>query len=639
MGSGASSLAPGGALSLERRIQYLRETPYSVYITPETLREFARCFHQTVRTRPGRSISLDPRKIYVVCEGEVDLSTSFPDRDAKVEAKGYLCRKRRGDVVNMCQTEKDVERRMSDKIHAHKVLQLAEELRITAVAGGGSRHVVLLCAPLSALVAFGATRPALSRPIVEICTSQIEDRLLTIPFLREVPKSKVGVLAAMCRYEAFDAGRTVFDEGEDADKLFLVLGGAAQVTARSRLASPAPSRVAPAALSERTVALRRSLECSGVQEPMEVCVTIAELRAGDYFGETGLVFDIDRTCGVKTVEKCLFLTVHKTDFENYLKICPIEEELRGVIKQRMVSKLSSLGISFLNGIPEDMLASLGSSVAINEVPQDHVIFREGDVGESFYIVVHGAVRVDASVAPGADATADGAPAEDGPPPPPKTPPAEATRRHVIGALGPGQYFGELSLVNHREHNRRTATVTATRKSILLSVDKESFQRLFGENNNVLAEFELRLLGRSAGLRHVVHHSLGVASFRDFLEAEHAGENLDFWTAARDFGRTAARGDDDDDGAATRRERAKRIFVTFCADYADRQVNLPHALLAEIDARLAGADGADAAVPPDVFDAAMDEIFRLMDKDKFPRYKQSAQFESFLGRLGVPDDLA
>ena len=87
-----------------------------------------------------------------------------------------------------------------------------------------------------------------------------------------------------------------------------------------------------------------------------------------------MVFNIDRTCGVRTAEKCLFLTVHKTDFENFLKICPIEETLKRVIKQRMVSKLSSLGIPFLNGIPEDMLSSLASSVSIGKVPKDHVIY-------------------------------------------------------------------------------------------------------------------------------------------------------------------------------------------------------------------------------------------------------------------------
>ena len=108
----------------------------------------------------------------------------------------------------MCLTEKDVKRQMTDKIHTHKMLQLAEELRITTV-GGGSKDVLLVCAYMHTVVEFGRTRPELSKPIIKICTSQIKDRLLTIPFLREVRKSKVGALAAMCQYEVFDAWRSV----------------------------------------------------------------------------------------------------------------------------------------------------------------------------------------------------------------------------------------------------------------------------------------------------------------------------------------------------------------------------------------------------------------------------------------------
>ena len=73
MGSGISSLRKGGPISLEKRIKYLKETPFYQYLTAETINDFAECFPQTIRTHPGKSIILDSKKIYVVCEGEVDL--------------------------------------------------------------------------------------------------------------------------------------------------------------------------------------------------------------------------------------------------------------------------------------------------------------------------------------------------------------------------------------------------------------------------------------------------------------------------------------------------------------------------------------------------------------------------------------
>lgn len=594
MGSGVS--LPWGGLSLEKKIQYLRETPYSIYLTPETIGEFAKCFPETIRSAPGKSLALDHSKIYIVCKGEVDLSTAVPKSQNKVQAEGYLCRKRAGDIVSIYNAEETVKRKMSSA--SHKVQSLAEELTIV---GSGDSKILLLVGDMRALDDFCKNHPELSKPIVEIKSSQIEDRLLTIPFLEGIPKAKLSVLAAMCRYEAYDSGQTVFEEDSEADKLFLVLNGVAQVNAKSELSSSRPQT----AMSEKSVALQRTLTAGsipnddniGVERFSVVNVTIAELKRGDYFGETALVFNIDRTCSVRTVEKSLFLTVHKTDFENFLKIYPLEASLKEVIKQRMVSKLSTLGIPFLAGVPEEILSSLSSSVEIHDIPKDHVVCRQGDVGDSFFIIVNGGVKV--------DTVSSGCRSE--------------------GSLGPGQYFGEMSLVDSDNNNLRAATVTSTKKSILLSFDKESFQNLLGGNNTILAEINIRLLKQSSKLKHVLAHRLGIESLSEFLNEVHAGENLDFWLAAKSF--------QEGEGEGDRRAQANDIYGTFCAIDAERQVNIPHTMLGEIDERL---ESGNDDIPPDLFEASSVEIYRLMEKDCFPRYKKSRNWFSLLERLGVLD---
>jgi adenylate kinase len=629
MGSGVSKAADScgymthkrGALTAEQKIKFLKELPFFQYLTPETIEEFAECFTKTVRAKPGKTILLNVHAVYAVCEGEINLSTSFPEEGTKLQTRGYLCRKRRGDIVNVCQTKQDVQRRMTVK--SLKMKGLAEDIM---TVGAGDAPILLLCGDMDALDKFSNAHPELSKPIVEILNTQIEDRLLAVPFLREIPKSKLSVLAAMCRYEAFESNQIVFEEDSAADRLFLVLSGVAQVVAKpGRVPSfrNAPSE-SPQAISEQTVALKRSLECSCDRKSMlerrgAPLVPIAELKSGDYFGETALVFNIDRTCGVRTAEKCLFLTVHRTDFDNFLKICPIEESLKRVIKQRMVSRLSSLGIPFLNGIPDVMLSSLASSVSINEVPKDHVIFNQGDVGDRFYIIVHGSVKVDSKPTAQNEANSDIEEMRGNNHAAAEQPVAD----NIVGSLGPGQYFGEMSLVNTVCH-LRSATVTSTQKSILLSTDKESFLKLFGPNSNIRAEFELRLLKSSATLKHVIAHPLGIASFREFLEAEHAGENIDFWVAGNDFMNNV------EADLEKRMERAKLIFVTFCAEFADRQVNIAHAMLTKIDARLNKGN----VVAPDLFNEAMQEVYKLMEKDKFARYKKSEIFKSFMARLGI-----
>ena len=613
----------GKAISLEKKVSYLKHTPFFQYLTAEAMKEFSQCFPDTIRSRPGKTLTLDPSTIYVVAEGEVDLSTSYPVEGKKVEARGYLCRKRPGDIVNIYQAKQDVERKMT--VNSRKIKDFAEDI---VTVGSGDTDILLLCGDMDALDRFNKAHPELSKPFEAICTSQIEDLLLTIPFLQEVTRSKLGVFATMCRYEAFDSGEIVFEEDSQASKLFLVLSGLAKVVAKdmpSFQSFPSSSSVSAQALSERSVALQRSFECSDDRKTLDGTdeITIAELKSGDYFGETALVFNIDRTCSVKTVQKSLFVTVHKTDFENFLKICPIKDSLTAVIKKRMVSKFSSLGIPFLAGITEDMLSSLAISVSINEIPRDQVIFRQGDMGDKFYIVVHGSVKVETVTSKHehniSDDNVDNDQCHGGS----KFDGEQATEESIIiennlGTLGPGQYFGEMALVVGQ--GLRSATVTSTQKSILLSIDKDSFKRIFGSNNQVLAEFELRVLKSSANLKHILAHSLGIASFRQFLENEHAGENLDFWLATEDFIKAMNATNEPDLRKTECLEKAKQIFVTFCADYADRQVNLPHKMLAEIDSRIK-----DEFIEPDLFDASRNEIYRLMEKDKFGRYKKSEDF--------------
>lgn len=75
------------------------------------------------------------------------------------------------------------------------------------------------------------------------------------------------------KYKTFYAVWTVFSDVEEGNKFFLILSGVAQVAVQSRLAS-APCNgaavtafahaAALSALSEQTIVLQRSLECSGV---------------------------------------------------------------------------------------------------------------------------------------------------------------------------------------------------------------------------------------------------------------------------------------------------------------------------------------------------------------------------------------
>jgi len=99
-----------------------------------------------------------------------------------------------------------------------------------------------------------------------------------------------------------------------------------------------------------------------------------------------------------------------------------------------------------------------------------VVCREGEVGETFYVVASGELEVWGG----------------------GTPP------RLVGRLEPGEFMGEMSLLHS---GRRANTVTAGRASRLLALDKASFDRYFRTNPKVLDYFSKLLCRRLAAATH------------------------------------------------------------------------------------------------------------------------------------------
>mmetsp|Transcript_27239 Transcript_27239/g.40085 ORF Transcript_27239/g.40085 Transcript_27239/m.40085 type:complete len:615 (-) Transcript_27239:563-2407(-) len=613
----------GGAVSTKRsinitrlkvgeRVQYLKCTPFFLYMSTDILHEFAKeCFTSALLIKDMETIPIKSDSIYVIADGEIELSTIIPSENTKVDNLGYLCKKRPGDIVNKRQTQKEAVRKISMK--NKKLEHLVEDVQTKARS-----RVILLRGDLKLIDSFLSNHPDLSKSINSIFHSDIEACLSSLPFLSGVKESQLTLLAAMCRYEALDAKQTVFEEGSEGSKLYIVLSGVTSVLAGNNGVKPQTDGSSDGK-SKKATALQRSMEWSSAKKEEnngkaedEKEVLLADLKHGDYFGETALFFNIPRTTTVKTKEKTLLVTVDKTDFENFLKVCPIKESMTTVMKERMVGKLSTLGIPFLEGIPAVKLNSLTSSVEIHNMSDGQVVFREGDAGDQFYIIVHGEVVVEArsSENKGGSSDRDDSQIHD-------------SKSMSLGNLGPGKYFGEMALVND---SHRSATVTSKGKSILLSVDKESFHNIFGSNSQALVEFELRLLQGSAELHHLLAHSMGLSSFRSFLQKGLAEENIDFWVKAKEF--SEAKFPSTEDGIA----EAKNIFHLYCDETSEKQINLPCNIRTKLKDCLEKNE-----LNQCMFEPARMEIYRLMVRDNYARYKVSSDFKEFFGRLGLISD--
>ena len=117
-------------------------------------------------------------------------------------------------------------------------------------------------------------------------------------------------------------------------------------------------------------------------------------------------------------------------------------------------------------LPPDERSELVAMLKAQPYPANRPIFWLGEQGESFYIVQHGKVVISC--------------------------PDESGKEVILGHLGPGQFFGEISLL---DGGPRTATVrTGNNEVTLLSLSRSDFLEFLRRHPDA-AIYMLQILGQ------------------------------------------------------------------------------------------------------------------------------------------------
>lgn len=111
-------------------------------------------------------------------------------------------------------------------------------------------------------------------------------------------------------------------------------------------------------------------------------------------------------------------------------------------KLELISKVPLFGNCDKRSIEE-----VGRLTEEVDVPAGKVLMREGDSADAFYIIVSGTVRVERSNA-------------------------------ALRELGPGEFLGEIALV---DHGPRTATATTTSPARLLVLGHREFDQMLDKH--------------------------------------------------------------------------------------------------------------------------------------------------------------
>ena len=104
------------------------------------------------------------------------------------------------------------------------------------------------------------------------------------------------------------------------------------------------------------------------------------------------------------------------------------------------------GCPLFKGIDATGLAGLADVATPVDFPPGHVIARQGDIGTGFFVVISGAVRV----------------VRDG---------------ELVARLGPGEFFGELSILDRMPRN---ASVLAEVPTTCLALASWDFEKVLLE---------------------------------------------------------------------------------------------------------------------------------------------------------------
>jgi small-conductance mechanosensitive channel/CRP-like cAMP-binding protein len=152
------------------------------------------------------------------------------------------------------------------------------------------------------------------------------------------------------------------------------------------------------------------------------------------------------------------------------------DQARAADVERITALLA--GVEFLEALTTEQLQKLGSEARIIPYPAGGAVVRQGDEGDSLFIVAEG--RVDVSVR----AVAEGP-------------------EQSLATLGSGDYFGEMSLLTGAP---RSATIRASEEIRLVVLRKEALRPLLVADPTVLERLSKTLARRQAERDDAIHRA-------------------------------------------------------------------------------------------------------------------------------------
>lgn len=269
----------------------------------------------------------------------------------------------------------------------------------------------------------------------------ITGAIMSNDFLRQLEASHVRRIVD-CMYErVYSQSQLVIQEGAAGNHLYVIAEGLLDVIQNSRL--------------------------------------LGQMHPGTAFGELAILYNCKRTATVKAVTDSKIWVLDRQVFQNIMMSSAQAQH------QEYFSFLRS--VTLLKDLPEEKLSKIVDCLEVDFYDKGDYIIREGEEGNTFFIIAKGKVRVTQAV-------------------------EGSQEPQEIKTLGVGDYFGEKALISE---DVRSANIIAEEDDTqCLVIDRDTFNQMVGtyqELQTYLREYVYQLAlndhDRRNARRKSLHHSV------------------------------------------------------------------------------------------------------------------------------------
>ncbi|XP_009473045.1 PREDICTED: cGMP-dependent protein kinase 2 isoform X1 [Nipponia nippon] len=234
----------------------------------------------------------------------------------------------------------------------------------------------------------------------------ITDALNKNQFLKRLEPHQIRDMVE-CMYErTFQQGSYVIRQGEPGNHIFVLKEGSLEVFQQNKLLSSIPVWTA--------------------------------------FGELAILYNCTRTASVKAITNVKTWALDREVFQNIMRVTAQtrQEQYRNFLRS----------VSLLKNLPEDKLTKIMDCLEVEYYDKGDYVIREGEEGNTFFIIAKGKVIVTQST-------------------------ADHLQPQLIKNLHKGDYFGEKALISD---DVRSANVIADEYNVeCLVIDRETFNQTVG----------------------------------------------------------------------------------------------------------------------------------------------------------------